>query len=63
MVCLSNNFFRFFVIIGALATSEQIECLTLILKTLSCKKVILSILLRSIIIGSFAGLVAISLGL
>lgn len=58
-------FLGFFVIIGALATSEQNRMFeSSILKTLGASKkvILLSILLRSIIIGSFAGLVAISLG-
>ena len=58
-------FLGFFVIIGALATSEQNRMFeSSILKTLGAAKkvILLSILLRSIIIGSFAGLVAISLG-
>ena len=55
----------FFVIIGALSTSEQNRIFeSSILKTLGASKkiILLSILLRSVIIGSFAGLVAIILG-
>ena len=58
-------FLGFFVIIGALSTSEQNRIFeSSILKTLGASKkiILLSILLRSVIIGSFAGLVAIILG-
>ncbi len=58
-------FLGFFVIIGALSTSEQNRVFeSSILKTLGASKkiILLSILLRSIIIGSFAGLVAVFLG-
>ena len=58
-------FLGFFVIIGALSTSEQNRIFeSSILKTLGASKkiILLPILLRSVIIGSFAGLVAIILG-
>ena len=58
-------FLGFFVIIGALSTSEQNRIFeSSILKTLGASKkiIFLSIILRSVVIGSFAGLVAILLG-